>query len=134
MFQLTLIAAGTDLTLECELDLRFSTAMGRSDCVCFLALIRFSLSPCVRTLFPFSSVGDCRADPGLPPLRLQGISPLKKLISFRIRIFNPLWFSNEVSVLYRVTHQVGTNLPLASEQKFRFGLARPVQAKTELMF
>ena len=57
-------AAGTDFTLECEPALRFSTAMGRSDCVCFLALIRFSLSPCVRTLFPFSSVGDCRADSG----------------------------------------------------------------------
>ena len=65
------MAAGTDLTLEwCDLPsacaaLRFSTATGRSDCVCFLcALIRFSLSPCVRTLFPFSSVGDCRADSG----------------------------------------------------------------------
>ena len=64
------MAAGTDLTLECAAccepacDLRFSTATGRSDCVCLRALIRFSLSPCVRTLFPFSSVGDCRADSG----------------------------------------------------------------------
>ena len=35
---------------------------------------------------------------------------------------------------YRVTHQVVTNLPLTSQQKFRFGLACPDQAKTELMF
>ena len=38
---------------------------------------------------------------------------------------------------YRVTHQVVTNLPLTSKQKFRFGLAwpglaRPGQAKAEL--
>ena len=72
---ITFIAAGTDLTLEwCDdlsaASLRFSTATGRRDCVCFRALIRFSLSPCVRTaLFPFSSEGDCRADPGGLPLK-----------------------------------------------------------------
>ena len=48
---ITLIAAGTDLTLEwCDLPsacaaLRFSTATGRSDCVCFRdALIRFRVN------------------------------------------------------------------------------------------
>ena len=36
-------------------------------------------------------------------------------------------------ILYRVTHQVVANLPLTSK-KFRFGLARPGQAKTEHLF
>ena len=31
--------------------------------------------------------------------------------------------------LYRVTHQVGSNLPLTSKQKFRFGLACPDLAR-----
>ena len=39
-----------------------------------------------------------------------------------------------VSALYRVTHQVEPNFPLTSKQKFCFGLARPGQSKTELLF
>ena len=35
---------------------------------------------------------------------------------------------------YRVTHHVGQNLLLNSKQKFCFGLARPGQAKTEILF
>ena len=38
------------------------------------------------------------------------------------------------AILYRVTIQLVANLPLTSEQKFRFGLARPGQAKAELLF
>ena len=46
---------------------------------------------------------------------------------------------NLVECMYRVTHQAVANLPLTSKQQFRFGLARPgqartVQAKTELCF
>jgi hypothetical protein len=43
-----LSTAGTDLTLECaapDANLRFSTGIGLSDCVCFLAFIMLSLSP-----------------------------------------------------------------------------------------
>ena len=36
--------------------------------------------------------------------------------------------------VYRATHHVVKNLPLISKQKFLFGLARPGQAKTELLF
>ena len=35
---------------------------------------------------------------------------------------------------YKVTHQVVTNLPLTSKQKFRFGLARPGQARPKQNF
>ena len=34
---------------------------------------------------------------------------------------------------YRVTHQFVQNLPLISNQTFRFGLPRPGQTKTELL-
>ena len=37
-------------------------------------------------------------------------------------------------LLYRVTHQVDLNLPLTSNQKFRFGLARPGQARPKRNF
>ena len=37
-------------------------------------------------------------------------------------------------VRYRVTHHVVQNLLLTAKQKFCFGLARPGQVKTELMF
>ena len=37
--------------------------------------------------------------------------------------------SDCIEVVYRVTTQVGPNLPLTSEQKFRFGLARPGHAR-----
>ena len=37
--------------------------------------------------------------------------------------------SNGMSTAYRVTHQVVVNLPLTTKQKFRFGLARPGQAR-----
>ena len=38
------------------------------------------------------------------------------------------------STAYRVTHQVVTNLPLTSKQKFRFSLARPGQARPKQNF
>ena len=38
------------------------------------------------------------------------------------------------SSMYRVTHQVGSNLPLTSEQKFRFGLACPDLARQKRNF
>ena len=40
----------------------------------------------------------------------------------------------QIDIVYRVTIQLVTNLPLASKQKLRFSLARPGQAKTELQF
>ena len=43
------------------------------------------------------------------------------------------WWMTE-DFIYRVTHLVGQNLPLTSKKKFRFGLVRPDQAKTELWF
>ena len=37
-------------------------------------------------------------------------------------------------LIYRVTHHIDSNLMLTTKQKFRFGLARAGQAKTELLF
>ena len=36
--------------------------------------------------------------------------------------------------VFRVKQQIVMKLPLTSKQKFRFGQARPGQAKTELLF
>ena len=41
---------------------------------------------------------------------------------------------NAPNIFYRAIHQVMTNLPLTSKQKFRFGLAWPSQAQAELLF
>ena len=35
---------------------------------------------------------------------------------------------------YRVTHQVDSNLPLTSNQKFRFGLSKPGQTRPKRNF
>ena len=37
-------------------------------------------------------------------------------------------------VLYRVTHHVGSNLPLTSKDKFRFGLVKSGQARPKWNF
>ena len=36
--------------------------------------------------------------------------------------------------MYRVTHQVDSNLPLTSNQKFRFGLSKPGQTRPKQNF
>ena len=58
------------------------------------------------------------------------------MVKFVISITRRIYPRDLVTVvrIYRMTNHVGHNLPLTSKQKFGFGLARPFQAKEELMF
>ena len=56
---------------------------------------------------------ECRAAPPLPRLTMRGTPYLR---------------------LYRVTHHIGSNLPLKSKQKFHFGLACPDLARPKRKF
>ena len=78
---------------------------------------------------------------GVPKMKghpLQNISRLfrsrssTEMIHFGLE--NLIYFFLGTLNHYRVTHQVVTNLPLASKQKFRFGLACPDLALPKLNF
>ena len=47
---------------------------------------------------------------------------------------HPLPTPYKCHLMYRVTHHVVQNLPLTSKHKFRFGLARPGQARQKRNF